>query len=550
MKKITIEKTGNFWIDNGIVGLYKILRKADYNVELDASTFSVSSENNNGKNVEDILNHAKEEVVKHYLIQTKNFGWILKEERFEIYRKTDFKMHLKPFFEGKTGKPEEGAVCTPNSKKSDLGAKGRYMTSDEYERFLKFKEEDTSITIEDKKIKLTNKGYLNAHPKYEIGKCFSNDYFKEGNKLCNFSGKHYKKVDQINGINYPFLTGMSGEINFASQLKLKPNISSLYSFVSLFSFYNLNFLVQLNEKGKLKDAHYFVLYDNSLKDLENFQNNILKNINNLIKPDFCSFETQITGTQYESESFFNFLLSIYAQVKQRIDRDKRRGILLKKSVFTLSNDGNIFRDVKEYTSLNSLFELFDCFEDNGTDERSYREPFLNFVRYFNKRLDSGKYDTTWRNRLCSDILSFRSILKTVEWFMGEVKMKEEKGSIIFLDKIIEIYNLKTQKKMNQEMVKICQSIGINIGIYAEKENDKSSLYLLRNSKSRTEFLKVLELIQFRILNSEKIPLEFKTKNYEDFFLMLDKDWEEYKSLVSIFSMNSFLIEKKKVSEKQ
>ncbi len=550
MYSLTIEKTGNFWIDNGIVGLYKILREAHYNVELDASTFSVSSENNNGKNVEDILNHAKEEVVKHYLIQTKNFGWILKEERFEIYRKTDFKMHLKPFFEGKTGKPEEGAVCTPNSKKSDLGAKGRYMTSDEYENFLKFKEEGSSILIEDKKIKLTNKGYLNAPPKYDIGKYFSNDYFKDGDKLCNFSGKYYKKVDKINGINYPFLTSMTGEINFASQMKLKPNISSLYSFISLFSFYNLNFLVQLNEKGKIKDAHYFVLYDNSLKDLEYFQNTITKDIDNFTKSDFCSFETQITGTQYESESFFNFLLSVYAQVKQRIDRDKRRGILLKKSVFTLSNDGNIFRDVKEYTSLNSLFELFDCFEDNGTDERSYREPFLNFVRYFNKRLDSGKYDTTWRNRLCSDILSFRSILKTVEWFMGEVKMKEENEkngkkidrSILFLDKIIEIYNSKTQKFMKVEMVDICKTVGNHIGAYCREKDDKGILFSIRNAKSRTEFLNVLAETQFR---TEVFYGETFFKELPD-----SSQWEEYKALVSIFAMNSFLFKDKKTTEKQ
>jgi len=41
--------------------------------------------------------------------------------------------------------------------------------------------------------------------------------------------------------------------------------------------------------------------------------------------------------------------------------------------------------------------------------------------------------------------SFRSILKTVEWFLGEVKIKEDKGNIVFLDKIIEIYNLKPKK---------------------------------------------------------------------------------------------------------
>lgn len=536
MDKIIIEKTGNFWIDNGIVGLYKILRESDYIVELDASALYISSENNTGKSVEDILNHAKEEVEKHYLSQTKNFGWILKDGQFEIYRRTDFKMHLKPFFTGKTPNTE-GAICTPDAKEKE---NVRRMNDEEYRLFLSFRENTTSNDGE--KIKLDKKGFLNTPPKYEIGDSFSEDFLKEGNKLCDFSGKHYKKIDKINGMNYPFLTSMTGEINFASQLQLKPNISSLYSFVSLFSFYNLNFLMQLNEKGKLKDAHYFVLYDNNLKDLESFYDVIVVNIGSLTKPDFCSFETQIIGTQYESESFFNFLLSVYVQVNQRIDRDKRRGILLKKSVFTLSNDGNIFRDVKEYTSLNALFELFDCFADNGTDERSYREPFLNFVRYFNKRLDSGKYDTTWRNRLCSDILSFRSILKTVEWFMGEVKMKEDIGNIIFLDKIIEIYNSKTQKIMKAEMVDICKAVGNRIGAYCRENDDKGILFSIRNAKSRTEFLNVLAETQFRT----------EVSYGETFFKELpdNSQWEEYKALVSIFAMNSFLFKDKKTTEKQ
>jgi hypothetical protein len=285
--------------------------------------------------------------------------------------------------------------------------------------------------------------------------------------------------------------------------------------------------------------HYFILYDDNLKELESFYDIINANINNLTKPDFCSFETQIIGTQYESESLFNFLLSVYAQVNQRINRDKRRGILLSKSVFTLSNDDNIFRDVKEYTSLNALFELFDCFENYKDDERSYREPFLNFIRYFTQRLDSGKYDTTWRNRLCSDILSFRSILKTIEWFLGEVKIKEDKGNILFLDKIIEIYNFKTQKNMKAEMVDICKAVGNRIGAYCRENDDKGILFSIRNAKSRTEFLNVLAETQFRTGVSYS----------ETFFKELpdNSQWEEYKALVSIFAMNSFLfkeIEKK------
>lgn len=535
MIELRIEKTGNFWIDNGIVALYKILREIGYNIDLDSSNLTITSEKNNGKSIEDILNHAKEEVVKHYLIQTNGAGWIYNDGKFEVYRKTDFKMHLKPFFTGKTP-ITEGALCTPDTEDGNLGATGRRMTVEEFQEFQNFKTEKSPVIIQDKRVALTNKGFINNPPKYEIGNNFSEDFLKGGKKLCLFSGKRYKTGDVITGMNFPFLTGKSGELNFSSQLNIKPTISALYNFVSLFSFYNINYLLQDNLKN------YFVLCDDSLADLERFYDVIVADINNLTKPDFCSFETQITGTQYESESFFNFLLSVYTQVKQRIDRDKRKGILLKKSVFTLSNDGNIFRDVKEYSSLSALFDLFDSFKDYKDDERSYREPFLNFVRYFNKRLDSGKYDTTWRNRLCSDILSFRSILKTVEWFMGEVKMKEDKGNILFLDKIIEIYNYKTQKNMNVEMVDICKTVGNRIGAYCRENDNKGILFSIRNAKSRTEFLNVLAETQFRT----------EVSYSETFFKELpnNSQWEEYKALVSIFAMNSFLFKDRKTAEKQ
>jgi len=153
--------------------------------------------------------------------------------------------------------------------------------------------------------------------------------------------------------------------------------------------------------------------------------------------------------------------------------------------------------VKEYTSISDLFDLFDCYAEVENDERNYTELFINFIRYFNKRLDSGKYDTTWRNRLCSDILSFRSIHKTIEWFMGEVKIKEESGNFAYLDKIIEIYNNKTQKNMKTEMVEICKAIGNRIGAYCREKDDKGILFSIRNAKNRTEFLNVLSETQFR-----------------------------------------------------
>jgi len=540
MKVFKINKTGNFWIDNGIVGLYKVLAILDKedSLELTLSGLELSFENEG--DLIDILNKARSEVVNNYLRKTGNFGWIYKETSFEVYERTDFKMHLKPFFTGKTPKTE-GALLVPGTQDNELGGKGRRMTISEYADFQKFKELNAGRIENNKKLKIENKGFLNNPPAYEIGCDFSLGFLEEGKKVCSFSGKSYKLADIVSGMDYPFLTGKSGELNFSSFLEGKPQLSAIYSFVALFSFYNLNYLLQDDMK------HYFVLYDANLELLSEFLNTVITKVELLSKPDFCSFETDIIGTVYESEALFNFLLSTYNQLKLNFEEEKyNERKLFTKSVFTLSNDGNIFREVKEYTSLTDLFNLFEAlaFDDK---ERSYFNHFRNFVKHFTQRLDNGKYDTIWRDRLCNEILGFRSIAGTIEAYLGEVKIKEEKGSLPYLDKILLIYNQKTNNKMNADLVKLCQNIGINIGIYSYAEKDRSCLYSLRNAKSRVEFLKALELIQFRIMESDRVADQYKTKNYLEFFTSLPdgRDWEEMKSMVSIFSMNSYLFEKQK-----
>lgn len=532
MNNLKIKKTGNFWIDNGIVGLYKALCNSEYDNACEITANGLEFFFDDEQQLTEAFNKARTEVVTKYLKKTGNFGWIYKDSVFEIYERTDFKMHLKPFFTGKTPKTE-GALLIPEVKDSELGGKGRRMTVSEYAIFQKFKEESSG--------KIENKGFLNTPPSYEIGNNFDLSFLEVGKKICSFSGKGYKLTGTVTGMDYPFLTGKSGELNFSSFLEGKPQLSTLYSFIALFSFYNLNYLLQ----GDMK--HYFVLYDNNLESLSEFLNSILLNVEQVSKPDWSSFETEIIGTEYESEALFNFLLSIYSQLKSNFEEDEyAKKNLFTKSVFTLSNDGNIFRDVKEYTSLTNLFNLFETFE-SGEKDQSYYTHFKNFVMHFTQRLDSGKYDTTWRDKLCYAILNFRSVASIVENYLGEVKVKEEKGSVPYLDKILIIYNQKTNNKMNTDLVKLCQNIGINIGIYSHAEKDRSCLYSLRNAKSRVEFLKALELIQFRIMESDKVANQYKTKNYFEFFTSLPdgKDWEEMKSMVSIFSMNSYLFEKQK-----
>jgi len=112
-----------------------------------------------------------------------------------------------------------------------------------------------------------------------------------------FSGGLYQKADVITGIDYPFLTGKSGELNFASQLEAKPSISSLYAFVSLFSFYNLNYLLQDDLKN------YFVLYDGNLDELASFHNTISKDVYQLKNQTFVALKLRLSEHYMKQKAF-------------------------------------------------------------------------------------------------------------------------------------------------------------------------------------------------------------------------------------------------------
>ncbi len=608
IKEVTFNKTGNFWIDNGIVGLYRVYHPTgtlqeiqdenqqtiSYNVLLEADKLTIQLLNareikeqkaEEGKKSKKkktdkihpdlllVLNWAKDSVVEtNYLTKTEGAGWLYKDNQFDVYQKTDFKMYLKPFFKGKTPSTE-GALCVPsnkseiqkflsthnilykvagsdsnqtieltqinftnnkpltipNTKPDEPGRKGRFMQGNELIDFIDFLSNNSPIKFGKKEVKLTGRGFLNSKPKYSIGQDFESGFIAKGKKQCDFSHGLYDKVEGVSGMNYPFITGGSGEKNFSSFLDKKNNISAKYSYISLFSFFNLYFLMQ----GDLQN--YFVLYESNLKKLNSFYDKIVVNPTQLKNATYCNFQNDIIGTQYEFETLFAFISSIYSQLSGKMSKEERQGVY-NKSIFTFTNDGNIFRDVKEYSSLAAFFKLLDAFSNAGQFNI-----LNNLIKFFQKKTKEG-YDTTWRNRICKDLLNFQSIALTLEKFLSEIRMKDEKGQgIPNLNQIIEIYyNTLTHLNMDNKMVDMCKRVGNSIGRYCRETDDKGVLFSIRNSRNRIDFLKVLSDSQFRteVLYSE----EFFDK------LPDTPQWEEYKALVSIFAMNSYLMKKKNKEE--
>jgi len=96
-------------------------------------------------------------------------------------------------------------------------------------------------------------------------------------------------------------------------------------------------------------------------------------------------------------------------------------------------------------------------------------------------------------------------------------------------------SVKEGVRMEEHMVEICEDLGDKIGKYSYFTKDRGVLFGLRNSKNLTEFLENMNSAQFKMPNEKYkgrlgIPKEFLLK-------IDDKNWRQYKSLITIFAKN-------------
>jgi hypothetical protein len=240
-------------------------------------------------------------------------------------------------------------------------------------------------------------------------------------------------------------------------------------------------------------------------------------------------------TTYLNESLLIFLYSIYTYAYADMQRDFRKEVLTK-SIIAFVGDGNIFQQMHVFTKLQPLFEFLEKVRAHEM-EKQWRNAFEGM---FNAFSDPQNRDTPWKDWLAGHVLDFTGIARLVETFFGDVAMRDGRAHF-FLAPFTELYIKETQS-MNPNTVELCKKLGNTIGRRCHELQDKGILYSLRNARNRTEFLKVLSDAQFKL----ELGLP------EQFFLDLpdSPEWEEMKSLVTIFGMNSFLYHGKDQGGKQ
>jgi hypothetical protein len=532
---ITFRRTGNFWIDNGIVGLYYTLQKLDSETERerlklksfrtefseDGTHFTVSTKNQN--DLVYLINAARDSAVEKFVTEsTKNKRNIVFAERTRKYSnplKKNFFPAYKDFYAGKV--PTGTKAIELNSKNVKRGTQA-VLTKKDIEKLEQFKEKHAELKTE-------KNVWLNDSPKYDVGNPFEISFLERGKKFCAFSNENWRTTEAVKGYNFPFVAG-SGGINFFSQFTGSFEISSLYAFASIFSPLNVFYSLSL----KSEQSCYFIPYDENIGQLSVWLNS-LQTIRILGDNKSCNFRKPMIKTKdkefgmpttYLNESLIIFLYSMFLYAYKEMKRDYRKEVLTK-NVVSMVSDGNIFREVRIFSKIEPLFELFEAIGKYEKEEKGWNN---GFVGMFNSFSDPQNRDIPWKERLAKAIMDFTSVCGIVEEFLGDVAMRDER-SHFFISHFVELYT-KENQLMNPSTISLCKSLGNMIGRRCRETKDKGILYSLRNSKNRTDFLKVLSDAQFRL----------EIGYSEQFFVDLpdSPEWEEMKSLVTIFAMNSFL----------
>jgi len=523
-EKLEFRRTGSFWIDNGLVALYDYLRdlldkqnRLDAISELSAEGFALKLPTSQAMQ---LLQQAKGALETKLVSETKNEGWYYESSSGElkVYPKRDRRPHCK-FFLGQI-------PYAPDEKL--LFGQAEPALQEQIQKFLK----------EHKQKLYGTKGneYLPLSP-MRIKIPIELD-LTPGKKVCDLCGRSVKKLEELKQYHFPFLVTKGKLDTFYSHHKVSYQICSLCTLASVFALDNLLFNISRDT------GLFYLLYDPDLESLWRWRGQLVEYLKPHQENPFRNFELQGYRTNYLKETLLGLLYELWEKVRGFSD-EKRRGLFTKRiySFMAIGGRGTDFRGFFEYARLESAFEFFKqldeslavAFERIPEELRfGYTPNFRSiYSQFYTVRETAGgqRYDTLVRERLAERLLNFEPIHDIIEAFLFEVQR-----SVWFLDEFVR-FCAKEVDGMEASLLDLTQKLGGLIGAKASESEKKSVLYDIRNAKNLDEFLRTLNHIQFTFEKEGGIHI------HRELLEALDEgSWERYKSLVSIFAMNTYLAE--------
>jgi hypothetical protein len=409
------------------------------------------------------------------------------------------------------------------------------MTPDQKEKFeraMKYFNEnkEQKVKIGPKQASNLDKAYVPMEaPKLSIKTTID---LGTGKKCCSFCGRSTSGMNPT-GVNYPWMTSPNKLKNFNSMHSGK-SVMCGYCEAASIAVYDI---ARYHVNG---DRLFMALpHAESLAELRR----VWKDIEPYAptrgtEPIYRNFSEKPITAYHLSENFVYLVIAMYDSLKNYISqRDMKDDAAWQRlaskrwyASLGVTKPALQFRKTSEFARFGDIFRFFDHVTE-GEDGVDLYNLFNDL--FVEKKRGISIANVIHREKISERLLNFGDITEEVERFTFE-KGRPVKG----LHRFVKVYMTKSVNeviRMEEQLVDMCEKIGDRIGKYSYFSSDKGVLFGLRNSKNLTEFLENLNSAQFKMPNEKYsgrlgIPKEF--------LLSIDeRNWRQYKSLITIFAKN-------------
>jgi len=546
LAEIEFSKLSHFWMDSGLLGLYKIAKEekpSEMGIEIHLTDDGIVFKGNE-TNLNDLFNKAYESLLNQYYSKStekqrqENAGFYYdsKEDKFVRFPKVKAMGIAGLIF----NKAPRMTINQVKYETIDINEAGKKVTKKvlppEYthlqnrlDNFL----HETGLKISGSNLLIDGPNAIQPQVEIKVkkgknkGKCF----------IC---GESSHSLTEIGGTVYPMITGSSGVLSFNSNGGKPEKVCWKCDFRGKFVPVN-GFYVYNNESYNI----YFPYSSSLVKMSEVYDDFQALKIDdpNLLK----NFENRLGGFfQRQFEQLFTFLYSLYLTVLSKkttdedsheLDFEKLFDVVISKApleFYTINTtslgDTKMGKMIWPFNDSVYLFRLFDKIEKNKI---SIKEVMSDLIDYDQTKNENK---TLIRNEVCERILKKSNIVELIEQHAFHINKSKKQNIkpihdfVIQYEKILKEGNDKVDQAIIDTAVSLGKTIGFSVASASRK--GKGDLFRLRKTRKPEDFLNEVNRIQMKYGALVTSDLYGRGEEFEKNFL-------EFKQFCMIAALNTF-----------
>lgn len=534
--ELRFPKLNHFWLDSGVLGLYKIIK------DIDASKFNVSVLiHSDGivlsglpDNIESLLKESYQILLKRYynkstqkqIQENSGFYYDSTNDRFVRFPKVK-SMGIAGLIFSKAPRPTTDKGIKFEDKKSALLPSPHSHLQEKLNNFLK----ETGLTVTTSELLVD--GPNAVQPLVDIsvktgkvkGRCF----------LC---GESSHLLNEIGGTVFPFISGSSGVLGFntlaGSPEKVCWKCDYVSKFVPVSGFYICNdgsfqiFFPYSSDLNKMNDV-YGALHAAEYEDPYLMRN----------------FDHSLGGYfQKPFELIFAFLYTLYLKVLARKvnneEKDEYEMDFEKLFEITLSKAPLEFIVMHtEALGETQMGKMVWPFQDSVYFFRLIDRLRVNIKEVMQKLIDyeqpKNENKSLMRNRICERILKKQSTLDLIEKHAFHICKSKDVSIAPIFDFVLSYETILKEggNGMEQAGVDAAVKLGKRIGasIANAQNGKKGDLFALRKARKIEDFLNEVNRVQF------KYNVSVPTEIYEGY--LNRETFAEFKQFCMIAALNTY-----------